>query len=70
MRFLFFTYICRMKEHLYFNPFRKEHVNLLTYLEKSLTDKELKIDMVKYGDRTQHIFVDNQYYLTVNWSLV
>ena len=59
-----------MNEHLYFNPFRQHHTNLLSYLEKELTNDGSKIEMYKLGDRTQHIFRNNKYLMSINWSLV
>lgn len=58
------------KEHQYFNPFRKNHVELLQYLEGQVADKNYKVDMYKFGDNTQHIFINDKYFMTVNWSLV
>jgi len=52
----------------YANIFRKSHITLIELLNVELKSK--KVTTVGYGDRTQHIFVDNKYWMTVNWNLV
>lgn len=59
-----------MKNYPYFNPFRKNHVELLQFLEGELVNDKDKIDMCKFGDNTQHIFKNNKYLMTINWALV
>ena len=59
-----------MIDYPYFNPFRKQHVELLKFLEKELVNDVDIIDMCKFGDRTQHIFKNGNYLMTVNWGLV
>lgn len=59
-----------MNENLYFNPFRKEHVGLIAYLENTLVNDTDRINLCKFGERTQHIFVNNSYLMTINWGLV
>ena len=55
----------------YFNPHRKQHGLLMEALEKeSRIENAKSLRMVKYGERTQHIFIDSKYYMTVNWALV
>lgn len=59
-----------MSKHPYFNPFRKNHVVLLQELENELVNDKDKIDMYKFGDRTQHVFKNGKYLMTINWALV
>lgn len=59
-----------MNDNAYFNPFRKHHVILLAHLEKSLVNNKDKIDLIKFGERTQHIFVNDTYLMSINWELV
>ena len=54
----------------YFNPFRKTHANLMKYLEQQLVNDTDKIRVVKYGTRTEHVFVNDNYLMTINWALV
>ena len=54
----------------YFNPFRPYHVALMQYLNQELVNDTDKIEMYKFGDRTQHIFRNGKYLMTVNWSKV
>ena len=55
----------------YFNPYRAEHVILMKRMEGKIDKlKKHSIEMVPYGDRTQHIFIDKKYYMTLNWSLI
>lgn len=59
-----------MNDNPYFNPFRREHVTLMAFLEKTLVNNKDKIDLCKFGERTQHVFVNNNYLMTINWGLV
>jgi len=55
-----------MKNYEYCNPFKEEHVNLLTYLETQIDTKNNKINLYKFGPRTQHIFVNGKYLITID----
>lgn len=59
-----------MSKYPYFNPARKHHVILLQDLEDKLVNKEDEIEMYEFGDRTQHIFKNGKYLMTINWGLV
>lgn len=54
----------------YFNPLRKNHLTLLKYLEQQLNNKKDDIEMYKFGENTQHIFKNGEYFMTINWKLV
>lgn len=54
----------------YFNPSRIEHLEILKFLEEDLSTEENTIIMCKFGYRTQHIFKDNKYYMTLDWSKI
>lgn len=57
-------------EKQYFNINRQNHVILLAFLEKELVREGDKIEMVKFGDSTQHIFINKKYAMTLNWGLI
>lgn len=57
-------------EGLYFNINRESHVMLLAFLEKEFVKKGDKIEMYKFGDSTQHLFINKKYVMTLNWSLI
>lgn len=59
-----------MQQYNYFNPFRKSHIGLMQFLEKELVNDKDVIDVVKYGERTEHIFRNGKYLMTLNWGLV
>ena len=59
-----------MNKYPYFNPFRKNHVGLMQFLEDTIVNEKDKLEMYKFGDRTQHIFRNGKYYMTINWGLV
>lgn len=54
----------------YFNPLRKSHLVLLKYLETQLSGKDNKVAMAPYGKNTQHLFVNGNYFMTINWNLI
>lgn len=58
-----------MNEELYFDFLNPRHVNLLKFLERDLGQTK-GVYMCRYGEKTQHIFINNKYYMTINWSLV
>jgi hypothetical protein len=57
-----------MEETEYANIFKKSHVSLIKMLTTEL--KDCNVVTVGYGNRTQHIYKDNKYFMTINWQLV
>lgn len=57
-------------EGSYFNINRGSHVILLAFLEKEFVKKGDKVEMYKFGDSTQHLFINGKYTMTLNWSLI
>lgn len=57
-------------ENQYFNINRTSHVLLLSFLEKELVTEGAKIDMYRFGDSTQHIFINDKYVMTLDWSKI
>ncbi len=51
----------------YFNPYTEQHTLLLKCLEEAFLND---IGIYQFGNRTQHIFKNKKYLMTVNWSLV
>lgn len=59
-----------MNYNPYFNPFKKSHVVLMQLLEKELVNDTDEIVVSKFGNRTEHVFRNGKYYMTLNWALV
>jgi hypothetical protein len=57
-----------MKEEQYANILNERHVSLIMYLNEDLKDD--KVTTVGFGNKTQHIFKGNNYYMTVNWDII
>lgn len=57
-----------MKEFKYADPRRKNHLNFIEVLSKEYENKNVRT--IGFGDRTQHIFVNGHYQITVNWNLI
>ena len=59
-----------LNDHPYFSPLRKSHTMLMGSLGDELINDKDVIDMPKFGDRTQHIFINKKYFMTINWAIV
>ncbi len=58
-----------MKEK-FFNPLRNSHLVFTTELEKELSSRDEKVTVYKFGDSTQHIFLNDIYWMTVDWKKI
>ena len=55
----------------YFNPLRANHLEFAKLLEDELNkNKGKKLHVIKFGDSTQHVFINGNYWMTVDWSKI
>ena len=55
-----------MKEFNYFNPHRENHLEFAEYLQDSMKNIE-NVKVISMGNHIQSIFIDNKYYMTLDW---
>lgn len=60
-------------EEFYFDPFRKNHIEFIKYLQQELSEDvvtENNVVMCKFGEKTEHIFINNIYLMTIDWTKI
>ena len=58
-----------MNKFDYFNPHRENHLEFAEYLQDSTNNVE-NIKVVSLGNHIQSIFINDKYYMTMDWSKI